>query len=702
MSLLNTEQQSAVEAPDGPALVLAGAGSGKTRVIVERIAWLIGERGVDARRILSLTFTNKAASEMRERISSRLGVDKLSCWMGTFHSFGLFVLRRNMDQLGRSNQFTIFDDSDQLSLMKRLIKGMPTSYSKVSPRDALQWISGLKQNLEEPEEEGAYEGEEATFAFLWKVYHRQLETVSAVDFDDLIVLTAKLFRDHEDVREKYRRWYPNVLVDEYQDTNHAQYTIARELAGPGGNLFVVGDEDQSIYSWRGADINNILDFEADFPEASIFRLEQNYRSTKSILAAANSVVSNNVNRLGKNLWTDEAGGDKVGFYQAEDGHDEAHFIVDTIAKKGWAPDEVAVLYRTNGQARVLEEAFRKKGLHYVVVGGIRFYDRKEIKDLICYLRVLVNPADSESLRRVINVPTRGIGATTLARLEDQARARQIPLLDALREAEDDDAYTSRVRNSAREVVELIDDLTWESSQIPLAELMDQLLERTGYRDYVQKSDEKDFRTRLELLDEFLSSCAEFDDKEEGSLEEYLQENALTSAVDTMEGVAASAALMTCHSAKGLEFNRVFLVGLEEGLLPHANSIFDTDSVEEERRLCYVGMTRARKTLILTAARERVVFGQRNVQDLSRFMGEVNPDVVEPLHERIQPKVVLKSEAPRADGDKLARGTKVRHAKFGRGLVRRVVGSGKKQKIEIKFDTGMTRLFVVSHTPLEIL
>ena len=505
MATLNEAQMKAVTADDGPALVLAGAGSGKTRVIVERIVWLIEERGVALRNILALTFTNRAAGEMKSRVAARLGVERLATWVGTFHSFGLFVLRREMERLDRPKSFTVFDDSDQLSLMKRLVKALPSGSAKVSPREALSWISRLKQDLDGPDDVDDIDENDSIYRELWPKYHRALEDARAVDFDDLLGLPAMLFEKNEDAIEKYRRRYTHILVDEYQDTNRAQYVIAKELSGEGGNLFVVGDEDQSIYSWRGADINNILDFEKDFPGASTFRLEQNYRSTKAILAAANAVVACNVERIGKTLWSDGDEGARVGYCLVQDGDAEARWVVDTIATRGYEPRNTAILYRTNGQARAMEEAFRRKGLAYIVVGGIKFYARKEIKDLLCYFRILMNPADGESLRRIVNVPPRGIGGATLEELNSISERRGISLFEALRALSDDLAHSARARNAAAAFVSLMDDLALKTPANSVESILEEVLEATGYREYVEKSDEKDFRDRLEVVDEFLSS-----------------------------------------------------------------------------------------------------------------------------------------------------------------------------------------------------
>ncbi len=705
---LNTQQHDAVTAPDGPALVLAGAGSGKTRVIVERIVWLIDERGIDPRSILAVTFTNRAAEEMRHRVMQRLGTERLASWVGTFHSFGLFVLRREMERLGRSKTFSVFDDTDQMGLMKRLIKELGSNYEAVSPREALHWISALKGELKIPgvDPEDADDPEEQSYRELWKRYHVALERASAVDFDDLIVLTARLLQDNDEVRERYRRRYRHVLVDEYQDTNHAQYVIARALAGDGGNLFVVGDEDQSIYSWRGADLQNILDFEKDFPGARVFRLEQNYRSTAPILAAANGVVANNKQRLGKTLWTDQSGGEAVQYFQARTGEDEARYVVESAQKRGLSSGSVAVLMRTNGQSRAIEEACLRKQLPYTVLGGVKFYGRKEIKDLLAYLRLLVNPNDDEALRRVINVPSRGIGDVTLEKIAQTAHER--PIMQALREMVGIGAFSGKAQEALSEFTTLLEDLTKESEEIGIAPLVEKLMERTGYREFVRLSDEKDFRTRLEVVDEFVSACTQYDERRpDGSLEDYLQELSLLSDTDGLDPAAPQLKLLTCHSAKGLEFDHVYLVGLEEGFLPHASSLDEDDDVEEERRLCYVAMTRARKSLVLSAAEQRVVFGETRDRMVSRFVDEIPPQHLVRIGTGsgkggAKPAPGGIAAAQRADTNRLKTGTRVRHAKFGKGVVMYTVGSGPKLKVTIRFATGVSRQFMASAAPIEIL
>ncbi len=705
---LNPQQREAATAPDGPSLVLAGAGSGKTRVIVERIVWLIDERGIDPRSILAVTFTNRAADEMRQRVMQRLGTDRLASWVGTFHSFGLFVLRREMEQLGRSKTFTIFDDTDQVGLMKRLIKELGSSYEAVSPREALHWISALKGEIETPgeEPEDPDDREEQSYRELWTRYHAALERASAVDFDDLIMLTARLFEQNGEVRERYRRRYRHVLVDEYQDTNHAQYVIAKALAGDGGNLFVVGDEDQSIYSWRGADLQNILDFEKDFTGARTYRLEQNYRSAAPILAAANAVVAHNVHRLGKTLWTEQSGGEAVQFYPALTGDDEARFVVESAAKRGVAGGSVAVLMRTNGQTRAIEEACLRKSLPYTVLGGVKFYGRKEIKDLLGYLRLLVNPNDDEAVRRVINVPARGIGDVTFEKIGEAAQGR--PLLVTLRELTGIGALASKAQESLGVFVALIEDLTKEAQTGRIAPLVEHLMERTGYREFIRMSDEKDFRTRLEVLDEFVSACAQYDQrKPDGKLEDYLQELSLMSDTDALDPSAPQLKLLTCHSAKGLEFDHVYLIGLEEGFLPHASAFDDETAIEEERRLCYVAMTRARRSLTLSAAETRVVFGEQKDRIPSRFVDEIPGGHLVRIgagSAKGAPKAAPGgvAEAQRADGGRLKTGTRVRHAKFGKGVVMYTAGAGLKLKVTIRFHTGISRQFMASAAPIEIL
>lgn len=703
MISLNEAQQAAVTSGDGPALVLAGAGSGKTRVIVERLVWLAEERGVDPRHLLALTFTNKAAAEMRQRFAERLGAERVSAWLGTFHSFGLFLLRREIEALGRPRAFTVFDDSDQLSLMKRLVKELPARYERVSPRDALTWISLFKQRCGQPE--GAPQGAaDEAFRALWDRYHDTLSKVAAVDFDDLLTLVVKLFDRHPEVLAKYQRRYVHVLVDEYQDTNRAQYLIALALSKGHGNLFVVGDEDQSIYSWRGADIDNILDFGKDFPKAAVYRLERNYRSTKEILDVANAVVAHNLRRLGKNLYTTEQG-DRVRFYLAETGEEEAAFVARDLVDRMLAPGSVAVLYRTNAQSRQMEEALRNQGLPYAVIGGIKFYGRKEIKDILAYLRLIVNAGDDESVRRVLNVPPRGIGEKTLEIVEAHAAQRGESLLQVLRDAENDMLLPARARESAAEFAHLIDDLAVEAKQSAVAPLVEKVLERLGYREHVQKSDEKDFRSRLEIVDEFIVGCRQYDKREGKDLLSYLQDLALESDVDEWDPEAPVVTLMTCHNAKGLEFAHVYLIGLEEGLLPFfRDHTGEDEDIEEERRLCYVAMTRARTTLTLVAAQSRMLYGRtKDDRQVSRFVFEAGMDRLERIG--VQRHKPAKAPAPQPEsvnGSRLKTGTRVHHARFGAGIVMYTQGEGERLKAHIRFNTGRSATLMVEQAPLRII
>ena len=719
---LNEAQRTAVTSPDGPTLVLAGAGTGKTRVIVERIVWLIEERGVDPRNILALTFTNRAANEMRTRVIARvmgrLGTERLASWVGTFHAFALYVLRREIERLGFGPSFTVFDEADQLSLMRRLLRDLPPSHVKLTPREVLSWISRIKQDLGEPDSAPPKSDAEETARLLWRQYHDALRRASALDFDDLLVLLARLLREHEDVRDKYRRRYKHILVDEYQDTNRAQYEIARLLTDGHGNIFVVGDEDQSIYSWRGANIQNILDFERDFKNARVVRLEQNYRSNAPILAAANELVKNNRRRLGKTLYTARKDGEPVRFYVAGSAEEEAEWVVDEMKKLGDGACRAAVLYRANWQSRLVEEALRRRGMNYIVVGGVRFYSRKEIKDLLCYMRLLLNPDDDESLRRIIAVPPRGIGGVTMERFEEYAKERNEPLLQVLRETEHDQTLNPRMRDSALAFVHLIDDLAYQTKRMPVRDLVNLILDMAKYREYLQQSDEKDFRSRIETVDEFLSACAQFDGQQAGGVAEFLQDLALYSDADELADREGAVTLLTCHSAKGLEFDTVFLIGLEEGLLPHVTAESDRE-VEEERRLCYVAMTRARKKLTLTAAQSRMMHGAREDRAVSRFVREIGGQLERLRKEPREtpagkpalakrpaaagPAKLAAGQPPEAAAEGSVRmGTRVHHPKFGRGYVMYTTGSGGKQRARIRFDSGRVAMFMVSQSPLQII
>lgn len=709
MITLNETQQAAVTAPDGPVLILAGAGSGKTRVIVERMAYLVEERGVPARSLLALTFTNKAAGEMRERFAKRINLEYVPSFLGTFHSFGLWILRREAHLVDRPRNFIVFDDGDQLSLMKRLVKELPKNFVAVSPRDALGFISSIKQVEPFPAWSDPPDTiEEVTYRELWTRYHDTLKGCAALDFDDLTALTAFIFEREPEARNRYRDRFHYVLIDEYQDTNRSQYLIARYL-GEDGNLFVVGDEDQSVYSWRGADINNILDFAKDFPNAQVYRLEENYRSTQTILDAANAVVAHNVNRLGKTLFTRQGSGVPVRHFFAMNAEQEAAFVAEDMQRRQLAPGSVAVFYRAHTLARLMEEALRSRRIAYTVVGGIKFYSRKEIKDIIAYLRLAVNPADDESLRRIMNVPPRGIGNTSREEFEEYARLRRISLLQAFRECDMNEAISARARRSAQEVAEVIDRITHQAQNMPIALNVEDLLHRIGYRAYVEQSDEKESRSRIEVVDEFVVACKQFDARGDSGLEGFLQELALVSDVDNWEDKGDAVTLMTCHCAKGLEFDHVYLMGLEEDLFPMSRYDDDDDDIEEERRLCYVAMTRARKSLTLTAADQRMLYGvTNNGRRPSRFLKEAGDGRLQRVAYSGDPAAGKKAAEPRPTAvqapttEALGMGDTIRHARFGRGVVLYVKGAGPKLQARVRFDSGKVAMFMVAQAPIEIV
>ncbi len=711
---LNESQYTAVTAPDGPALVLAGAGSGKTRVIIERMAWLVEECGVSPRNLLALTFTNKAAGEMRDRFARRIAMDFIPSFIGTFHSFGLWVLRRDADLLDRPKNFTIFDDQDQVSLMKRLVKELPKTFKPVSPRDALGFISRIKHiepypNWSDPPETP----EEETHRELWVRYHEVLKGCGAMDFDDLTALTAFLLERFPEVCDRYRQRFTHILVDEYQDTNRSQYVTARCL-GENSNLFVVGDEDQSIYSWRGADINNILDFARDFPTAHAYRLEQNYRSTAAILDAANALVAHNVNRLGKRLFTAAKEGAPVSWFFADTAEEEAAFVADDILKHKQDGETAAVFYRAHFLARALEEALRTRRIPYTVVGGIKFYSRKEIKDILAYLRLLLNPQDDESLRRILNVPARGIGETGRAQLVDYASLRGIPLTQALRESEMDAGISPRTQRAAVDLADTLDALHDLARGDSVETLVEELLERIAYRDYVERSDEKESRNRIEVVNEFVVACRQYDARENSTgLAGFLEELALVSDVDQLEDGADAVALMTCHCAKGLEFDHAYIVGLEEEMFPMMRYGAEED-IEEERRLCYVAMTRACKRLTLTASHTRMIYGVTNShREPSRFIDEIGEKRLHVVKTDAAPAQAGKSAVKKAADDAptanaaatdrpLKSGNVIRHARFGRGVVLYTKGSGSKFQARIRFDSGRHASLMVAKAPIEIV
>jgi DNA helicase-2/ATP-dependent DNA helicase PcrA len=632
---LNPEQVAAVTHGEGPQLVLAGAGSGKTRVITYRIFWLIEEMGVDPGYIAAMTFTNKAAAEMRERVEDLLDLHPLPTSVGTFHRFGLVLLRRYGERVALRRDFHILDSADQLGLIKEALGAEGLSETAFSPRAVLGQISSAKNRLIDAP---AYESRATNFfekkvAALYRRYQGLLGQASGVDFDDLIGLSVKLLSTDAEIKQRVRSRARFLLVDEYQDTNHAQLRLIQELVGPDGNLTAVGDEDQGIYRWRGADLDNILEFEKTFPDAAVRKLERNYRSTQTILDVSGALIANNVNRRGKRLWTDSGQGPKVELYKASDEGDEASWVVRTLQRlrSNFKLSEMAVLVRTNAQTRAIEDELLSREIPYSLVGGVRFYDRAEIKDLVAYLRVLRNPRDNFSLMRVVNQPPRGIGKSTLELLRDRAVHLGQPLWDVLY-LDDLGSLPARSATALRKFRDLIVGLQNAASELPLPAVLDRLLEATAYTDLYKQDDPEDV-ARLENIREFLSAAQEFTEansynsSDQDLLTSFLDHIALVSDLDSLQ-VEKGVSLMTLHSAKGLEFRAVMLPGLEDGLLPHFNSQGAREDVEEERRLLYVGMTRSRERLYLSCCRRRRIAGRYQDQAESPFLAELPEALVD--------------------------------------------------------------------------
>jgi len=736
---LNEPQRQAVFHEGGPLLVLAGAGSGKTRVLTHRVAWLIRERGIDPGSILAVTFTNKAAGEMKERISTLVGESGRSVWIGTFHSIGARMLRRESLRLGIARDFSIFDRDDQIAAIRRVLADMNISPKETPPESVVAAISRAKNALQSPDE---FEREAFSYdrqiAAIYRAYEASLRRQSALDFDDLLVLPVQLFAD-EEVRGKYALRFKHVLVDEYQDTNRCQYHLLHSITRDHRQLFVVGDDDQSIYRWRGADLSNILDFEGDHPDAKLIRLEQNYRSTGRILAAANSVIRHNVGRKGKELWTDKGEGDPVVLYEVSDDQMEAMAVLRMV-KTGMeeariSPDDCVVLYRTNAQSRALENAFQLGGIQYQVVGGLRFYERREIKDVLAYLRVLVNPADDVALRRILNVPARGIGKKTLEDLDAFAKATGISLLEAARRAAvgSSDLGRGNIRAKLAELCSLIDRATAGAATRPVAEITEEILEEIAYRDHLEKEHEREATTRWDNVVELLNAMQEFaetDERVDASAAAFLQEVSLATDIDEYDERAPRVTLMTLHNAKGLEFPWVFLTGLEEGLFPHANSAYEKEGLEEERRLFYVGLTRAKERVTLFTATVRRRYGGMQHAMPSRFLDEIDPDLLErrailpegrPARSSVRAgwgdewrgRTVRPSYAeeeadalPRYEEETqdaaLAAGMRVLHPSWGEGIIETLEGRGENLKLTIRFRGGVRKKVLAVYAKLELL
>lgn len=635
---LNKEQRDAVEATSGPVLIMAGAGSGKTRVLTHRIAYLIATRKAAPWSILAITFTNKAAREMQDRIGKIVGLSASDIWVSTFHSMCVRILRRDIERIGYSSNFSILDSTDQLSVIKACMKEMNIDAKKFEPKAIQAEMGSAKNELITPDRYERKIGDyfQGQVSKVYSLYQKKLKANNSLDFDDLIMKTIELFQSVPEVLDFYQNKFQYIHVDEYQDTNRAQYMLCQMLADKHHNICVVGDSDQSIYRWRGADIGNILNFEKDYPEARTIYLEQNYRSSANILDAANAVINNNTGRKPKELWTDKGSGSKLIRYEAGSEHEEGYFIAGEIVKsykQGKSYAKHAILYRTNAQSRVIEEILIKSDIPYQIVGGIKFYDRKEIKDILAYLRLISNPDDDISLRRIINVPKRGIGDTTVDKLAEAAATRGVSIFAVLDQVDALD-LSARFRATLADFYGLIRNLNAMIEYLSVTELTEKMLEMTGYREELQRENTIESKSRLENIDEFLSVTLDFEKRsEEKSLVSFLTDLALIADIDTMDkeddGSSKDAIiLMTMHSAKGLEFPVVFIIGMEEGVFPHSRAFMDNEELEEERRLAYVGITRAEEQLYLTCARMRTLFGKTTANAPSRFFKEIPGELVE--------------------------------------------------------------------------
>ena len=720
---LNKEQQQAVQHTEGPLLILAGAGSGKTKVLTVRIAHLLAQ-GVNPYEILAITFTNKAAKEMKSRVEGLVGDVANRIWLSTFHSFCAKFLRFEIDSfLGYNSNFTIYDTSDSQAVIKAALKALNLDDKYYPVGAMIAAISDAKNKLLFASDfrKQARDFYQQKVADVYEYYERELRKNNALDFDDLLLVAVKLLQSNATVLDKYSHRFRYVMIDEYQDTNHAQYLLAKLLASHWKNIAVVGDADQSIYAWRGADIQNILDFEKDYPNCTSIKLEQNYRSTKIILDAANAVIDNNEGRPEKNLWTDKIEGAKIQHFTAQSEHEEAAFIGDTIAKKHDIHDvpygDMAILYRTNAQSRVLEEALIKRALPYTMVGGTKFYDRKEIKDVLAYLRVLYNPFDDLSLLRIINVPKRSIGATTVAKLQEYARANGTSLFMTLTQLHLIDSIKGKTKEKLEEFGILIFTLVSEMEDKTVLDILESILDRTGYLAQLEESTDPQDQARAENIGELLSVAKDFQDTNpSGTVEDFLEQVALVNDVDSFEQEEAKVTLMTLHAAKGLEFPIVFLCGLEEGLFPHSRTLMNPEEIEEERRLAYVGITRAEKELYISNATTRTVFGRTSSYLPSRFIDEIPEELVDGLRAKRKVPDDIKRHVPqhmsvtsRPVTKPIVRneviadwkvGDTAIHSKWGNGKVINVTGEGAGMKLTIEFPTQGVRVVMAKFAPVK--
>ena len=712
---LNPVQTEAVLHTEGPVLIVAGAGSGKTRALTHRIAYLIREHGVNPYAILAITFTNKAAREMAERVEGLLGhrIAK-GMWILTFHSACARILRREHDHLGLPTSFTIYDEGDTERLITSVLKDLNLDIKRYPPRAMAAAIGKAKDNVLSAEEFGQLAGNfyEQTIAKVYIEYERRKRAAGALDFDDLITETVRLFRQHPEVLEHYQEWFRYILVDEYQDTNRAQYQLVNQLAAKYRNVCVVGDADQGVYSWRGATIQNLLDFERDYPDAEVFLMEQNYRSTSNILAVANALIEHNVQRKPKSLWTETAQGELAVRFRADDEHEEALFVAEEthrlVEEESHRYADVAVFYRTNAQSRVLEDVFMRAGIPYRVVGGVRFYQRKEIKDVLAYLKLLINPQDVISARRVVNTPKRGVGDATVASLEGYAAFEEIAFLEACRQVDRIPELGARAKGAVSGFIAVMDRLreALDSGAAP-QRMIEAAATESGYLLELEAERTVEAEGRIENIRELGGVAAEFEQRSpEGTLSDFLEQLSLVSEQDEYDEESGSVTLMTLHNAKGLEFPVVFIIGLEDGVFPHYRSMGDPAQLEEERRLMYVGVTRARERLYLTYAWSRTLFGSTSYSPPSRFLGEIPSELVRALEEGetvigdeasispIRAAVQGKREVPQ-----IAAGDTVLHDKWGEGVVLTVSGAGSDAEATVRFEDAGEKRLLVAYAPL---
>ena len=731
---LNDRQKEAVLHTDGPLLILAGAGSGKTRVVTHKIAYLIKEKGVFPGNVLAITFTNKAANEMKERVGQLLNTNVEGMWMGTFHSVCVRILRRNIDKIGYSRSFSIYDRDDQITLIRECMKEKNLSKDMYKEAGVLAQISNLKDSMIEPDSfinENYNNLYKRNIGELYALYQKKLRQYNALDFDDLIIKTVQLLKSNDDILEYYQKQFKYVFVDEYQDTNKAQYLLTKLLSGGYNNICVVGDPDQSVYSWRGADISNIIDFEKDYKGGTTILLEQNYRSTENILNLANKVIKNNPYRKDKNLWTSNKDGEPITYHELSNEREEAEFVVnkiDELMGQGYKLSDCAILYRTNAQSRNFEDFFMNKAIPYKIVGGLKFYDRKEIKDIVGYLKVVENPVDNISLRRIINTPRRGIGLSTIEKLEEFAEMTNDSLYGALLSL-DEINLSGRAKNSLKTFVDMMNNLMAKKELMGIKDFIEEVIKASGYIEALEKEDTIESQTRLENIQEFVSVAMDFELRMgESNLEEFLANIALLSDVDKTSDSTNVVTMMTIHSSKGLEFPVVFTVGMEEGLFPTFRALDNESDLEEERRLCYVAVTRAEKRLFITGAKIRTIYGKTNYSLPSRFIREMGDSLEHEEKDNFKEKLVQikdytsKKETPRipqkpfivqgtikperkvnVKTSNINLGDKVKHNKWGIGTVVQVKNRDDGDKeLTIAFDTEGLKRVLQSLAPLEVV